>query len=118
MDNSELINLAKEVREHAHAPYSKFKVGAALRTASGRIFKGCNVENISYRLTCCAEQSAICAAVAEGEKEFVEIAVVTDSHKPAVPCGACRQTMAEFNPNIRVIMCTTAGQTETKMLGE
>lgn len=116
MSDSELIHIAREAREKAHAPYSKFKVGAALRTKSGRIFRGCNVENISYRLTCCAEQSAVCAAVAEGEQEFVEIAVVTDSDKPAVPCGACRQTMAEFNPSLRIIMSTMDGQVEVNSL--
>ena len=118
MSDKELVEIATEVRKKAYAPYSKFMVGAALRTKSGRVFKGCNVENISFRLTSCAEQAAICAAIAEGEKEFVEIAVVTDSKQPTVPCGACRQSLAEFNPNLRIIMSTLGGKTETATLSE
>ena len=116
MDDKKLIEMAKEVRQRAYAPYSNFLVGAALLTKSGRVFRGCNVENLSYRLTCCAEQAAICAAVAEGEKEFSEIAIVTDSKTPAVPCGACRQTLAEFNPDMKIVMHTVSGKTETAML--
>jgi cytidine deaminase len=116
MDEKELIRIAAEVRLQAYAPYSNFFVGAALRTKSGRVFRGCNVENLSYRLTTCAEQAAICAAVAEGEKEFVAIAVVTDAKEPAVPCGACRQALAEFNPDMKVVMHTVSGKTETSAL--
>src|SRR3982751_1677027 len=101
MDEKDLIRVATEVRERAYAPYSHFLVGAALRTRSGRVFRGCNVENLSYRLTTCAEQSAVSAAVAEGETDFVEIAVVTDSKEPAVPCGGCRQLLAEFSPDLK-----------------
>jgi cytidine deaminase len=118
MIKEDLVSLALEVRKRAYAPYSNFLVGAALRTKSGRVFVGCNVENISFRLTTCAEQNAVAAAVAEGETEFVEIAVVAEAREPVVPCGACRQTLAEFNPNISVVMATLDGRQETSPLNE
>jgi cytidine deaminase len=118
MTDKQLITQATEVRENAYAPYSGFKVGAALLTSSGRVFKGCNVENLSFRLTVCAEQAAVAAAVAAGEREFTTVAVVTDSDKPAVPCGACRQTLAQFNPSLKVIMSTVKGAKETMLLSE
>ena len=117
-NRNDLLNAAVEVRQHAHAPYSNFAVGAALLTKSGRIFTGCNVENISFRLTVCAEESAVAAAVAAGEKEFVAIAVTTNSSEPALPCGACRQVLAEFNPNIEVITSTLEGREEIFRLSE
>lgn len=83
-------------RERAYAPYSKFAVGAALLTADGQIFGGCNVENISYGLTNCAERVAIGAAIAAGKREFLAVAVVADTGVPISPCGACRQVLAEF----------------------
>jgi cytidine deaminase len=89
-----LVGKALEAREKAHAPYSKYKVGAALLTKSGAIYTGCNVENASYGLTVCAERVAICKAVSEGEKDFLAIAVATSNGAP--PCGACLQVMAEF----------------------
>jgi len=89
-----LVGKALEAREKAHAPYSKYKVGAALLAKSGAIYTGCNVENASYGLTVCAERVAICKAVSEGEKDFLAIAVVTSNGAP--PCGACLQVMAEF----------------------
>jgi cytidine deaminase len=98
----ELVNLAREVREKAYAPYSKFKVGAALRTKSGKIFTGVNVENISYGLTICAERSAAVSAVSAGETGWEAIAVVADTTLPTTPCGACRQFLAEFNLNMPV----------------
>jgi cytidine deaminase len=103
---SELIAAAARVRSRAFAPYSGFSVGAALQTSSGKIFSGCNVENASLGLTICAERAAIAAAVADGEKEFVAIAVVTDAAEPTLPCGACRQVLAEFNPAIKIIAST------------
>jgi cytidine deaminase len=109
---NELINAATEARHRAYAPYSGFQVGAALATKAGRIFAGCNVENVSLGLTICAERSAIATAVAEGSKDFIAIAVVTAGKKPAIPCGACRQVLAEFNPNIKVLAATTDGKTE------
>lgn len=96
MNHTELVAAAWEAREMAYAPYSKFAVGAALQAADGRIFSGCNVENVSYGLTQCAERTAICAAVAAGAREFVALAVVADTAVPISPCGACRQVMAEF----------------------
>ena len=113
-----LIDAAKKVRERAHAPYSKFPVGAALLTKSGQIFEGCNVENISLRLTMCAEEVAVGSAVAKGEKDFVAIAVVADSKEPVMPCGGCRQLLAEFNPDIEVISATPDGRIQTLSLGE
>lgn len=91
-----LIEAAWEAREMAYAPYSKFQVGAALLAKDGRIFLGCNVENISYGLTNCAERVAIGAAIAAGVREFVAVAVVADTEVPISPCGACRQVLAEF----------------------
>lgn len=118
MSETELINAAREVRKHAHAPYSKFAVGAAILTKSGKTFVGCNVENVSFRITLCAEQSAVAAAVANGETDFVAVAVVTDSKEPVMPCGACRQVLAEFNPAVRVISSNLEGRTETHSLSE
>lgn len=96
MDWDALIESAWEVREHAHAPYSEFKVGAALLAKDGRIFTGCNVENLSYGLTICAERVAIGAAIAAGVREFQGVAVVADTGVPISPCGACRQVLSEF----------------------
>ncbi len=102
----------------SHSPYSRFAVGAALLTKSGAVFSGCNVENMSFRLTLCAEQSAVAAAISAGEREFVRIAVVTDLEKPAPPCGACRQTLAEFNQTIEVVLANTAGAVEVINLAD
>lgn len=105
MDFSALTESAFEARQRAYAPYSNFAVGAALRTKSGRIFCGCNVENLSFGLTICAERAAVFAAVAAGEREFEAIAIVADSVQPVTPCGACRQVLAEFAPSLPV-RCT------------
>jgi cytidine deaminase len=91
-----LVEAAWQVRQLAYAPYSNFQVGAALLAADGRIFVGCNVENLSYGLTNCAERVAVGAAVAAGVREFVAVAVVADTAVPISPCGACRQVLAEF----------------------
>ena len=96
MDWDELVKAAWQARETAYAPYSNFAVGAALLAKDGRIFLGCNVENISYGLTNCAERVAIGAAVAAGVREFLGVAVVADTGVPISPCGACRQVLAEF----------------------
>ena len=100
----ELIEAAKDVREKAYAPYSNFKVGAALRTKSGEIYTGCNVESASYGLTVCAERVAIWKAVSEGVTEFETIAVVADTASPTPPCGACRQIIWEFCGDITVVL--------------
>ena len=96
MDWDELLKAAWQAREAAYAPYSNFAVGAAVLAKDGRIFLGCNVENISYGLTNCAERVAIGAAVAAGVREFLGVAVVADTGVPISPCGACRQVLAEF----------------------
>ena len=96
MDWDSLVEAAWQAREMAYAPYSNFRVGAVLLAADGRVFSGCNVENISYGLTNCAERVAIGAAVAAGVREFLAVAVVADTGVPISPCGACRQVLAEF----------------------
>ena len=114
-----LIKSAVEVKRRAYTPYSHFAVGAALLTKSGKIFTGCNVENLSFRLTICAEEAAVAAAIAGGERDFTAIAVVADSNEPAMPCGACRQVLAEFNPDIEVMTATADGRMEgTFMLSD
>jgi cytidine deaminase len=118
MEEKELIRIATKARERAYAPYSHFSVGAALLTKSGRVFQGANIENVSFRLTMCAEQAAVCAALAEGERDFVEIAVVADSKEPVVPCGACRQVLAEFSPEMKIVMSNLDGRSQTLNLSE
>ena len=118
MKFDELIAAAREARERAYAPYSRFQVGAALRTASGRIFRGCNVENLSYGLTICAERAAVFAAVAAGETQFESIAVVADSVQPVTPCGACRQVLAEFSPDLPVCSANLQDQRHETTIAE
>tara|TARA_R110002094_G_scaffold140676_1_gene131519 strand:- start:43 stop:444 length:402 start_codon:yes stop_codon:yes gene_type:complete len=106
-----LLQAACDVRENAYAPYSRFKVGAALRTASGAVYSGCNVENVAYPEGTCAEAGAIAAMVAAGETRIAEILVIADSPTPVPPCGGCRQKIAEFaTPDATVTLCTTDGQ--------
>jgi cytidine deaminase len=109
----ELIEAAKQAREHAHAPFSHFQVGAALRARSGRIYSGCNVENASYGLTVCAERVAVFKAISEGEREFDAIAVVTGADVLTPPCGACRQILWEFCGNAEVVLANLKGQVQT-----
>lgn len=104
-----LIQAAREAREKAYAPYSGFKVGAAVLSRDGRIFSGCNVENASYGLTNCAERTAVFKAVSEGGTQLTALAVIADTRKPVAPCGACRQVMAEFGIE-KIIMCNTKGE--------
>jgi len=108
-----LIAAATKVRENAHAKFSNFKVGAALRTPSGKIYTGCNIENATYGLTLCAERTAIFKAVSEGERRFDAIAVVTDTDTLTPPCGACRQIIWEFCGDVPVILANLKGKTET-----
>ncbi len=108
-----LIHTARQVRENAHAPYSNFKVGAAVMAASGTVYAGCNVENVAYPEGTCAEAGAIAAMVAAGETEIAEIAVIADSPKPVSPCGGCRQKIAEFaKTDVVVTLATTDGTVE------
>ena len=113
-----LIEAAKQARENAHAPYSNFRVGAALRSTSGRIFGGCNVENATYGLTMCAERVAIFKAVSEGERGFSAIAVVTDTDVLTPPCGACRQLIWEFCGDIPVSTTNLKGKIEVVQMKE
>jgi cytidine deaminase len=107
-----LIAAAKHARENAHAPFSNFRVGAAVRAKSGRIYGGCNVENASYGLTCCAERVAIFKAVSEGEHGFDAIAVVADTDSLTPPCGACRQIIWEFCGDVPVVLANLHGKVE------
>lgn len=108
---SNLIDAAAEVRLNAYAPYSGFKVGAALRTPSGRVHLGCNVENVAYPEGTCAEAGAIAAMVAAGESSITEVAVIADSPVPVTPCGGCRQKLFEFaSPDATITMATTGGE--------
>ena len=104
-----LVDAAAAVRRNAYAPYSNFRVGAAVRASDGRVFAGCNVENASYGLSICAERAAIFNAIAHGARDIVAIAVMTDASPPASPCGACRQVMAEFAPDAPVVLAGTDG---------
>jgi cytidine deaminase len=113
-----LIEAAKQARENAYAPYSNFRVGAALRSTSGRIFGGCNVENATYGLTMCAERVAIFKAVSEGERGFSAISVVTDTEVLTPPCGACRQLIWEFCGDIPVSMANLKGKMEVVQMRE
>lgn len=109
MTDADLIRLAREARNAAYAPYSNFAVGAALLGSDGRVFTGCNVENLSYGLTICAERVAIGSAVAAGQKRFRCLAVVADTSEPISPCGACRQVLAEFAPDLRILLAARDG---------
>ena len=117
MTSSELLQIAERARLTAYAPYSNFAVGAALRTSSGAVFTGCNVENVSFGLTMCAERVAVGTAVQAGVSDFEELAIVSDSTEPVVPCGACRQVLAEFSPNLRIFSQTISGQSSEFALG-
>jgi len=105
-----LIDEARLARENAVAPFSKFKVGAALRTKAGKIFRGCNVENCTYGLTVCAERVALLSALAAGEREFDAIVVITQSDEPGTPCGPCRQLMWEYCGDIEVALTNLTGK--------
>jgi cytidine deaminase len=112
-----LIAAARQARDNAHAPYSNFRVGAAVRAKSGRIYAGCNVESASYGLTCCAERVAIFKAVSEGERGFDAVAVVTDTDRLTPPCGACRQIIWEFCGDVPVILADLAENSERLSAG-
>ncbi|NPV52802.1 MAG: cytidine deaminase [Firmicutes bacterium] len=118
MRREELLQDAIEAREFAYAPYSNFRVGAALLTRDGKVYKGCNIENAAYGCTICAERVAMFKAISDGERAFLAICVVADGDVVCAPCGACRQVMAEFAPDMMVIMANLAGAYEIKMAFE
>src|SRR5258706_11746537 len=111
-----LLTAALAAREHAHTPFSKFRVGAALEDSSGRVHTGCNVENATYGLTICAERVAVFKAISEGARKFRRIAIAADTDQLTPPCGACRQILWEFCGDIPVILLNPRGATETLAL--
>jgi cytidine deaminase len=108
----ELIEIAKTARLHSVAPFSNFLVGAAIRTAEGKVYTGCNVESASYGLTVCGERVAIWKALSEGEREFAELAIVADTESLTPPCGTCRQIIWEFAKHAKIILSNLKGETQ------
>jgi cytidine deaminase len=115
---NDLREAATQARLLAYAPYSRFLVGAALRLESGTVVSGCNVENVSYGLTMCAERVCVGKAIAQGEKTFQALAIVADTDTPIVPCGACRQVLAEFAPALAITSWTLTGEREEFSLAD
>lgn len=118
VSKEDLIKAARNVRENAFAPFSNFKVGAAIEAADGSIITGCNVESASYGLTNCAERVAIQKAISEGVNEFEQLAIVVDTAQLTAPCGACRQVIWEFCGDIPVTLSNLDGKTETLQMSE
>ena len=116
MNHDELLKKAEEAKTGAYAPYSRFRVGAALLGKSGRVYTGANVENASYPVTCCAERVALFKAVTEGEREFDAIAVTSDSNDLTWPCGVCRQALAEFGLKMDVVASNNTLENKTMKL--
>ena len=115
MNRESLVAKAREAMERAYAPYSGFRVGAALLAEDGSIHVGCNVENASYGLTLCAERAAVASAVAGGARQYREIAIVTEGPKAVAPCGACRQVLRELAPHLRVVSQSAGERREWKL---
>jgi cytidine deaminase len=119
LTDEQLIELAKQARELAHAPYSKFRVGAALVTSDGRVFTGCNVENSTYSLSVCAERVAALKAVSEGATDIARVAVVADTERLTPPCGSCRQMLGEFaHPDAEIVLANLKGSIQKATLAE
>lgn len=118
LTDHELIKLAQGACQNAYAPYSNFKVGAAILTINGKVFTGCNVENASYGLTICAERVAVTKAVSEGIKDFTKLAVYAETENLCTPCGACRQFLAEFNTHMSIIIGNHRGEMKVIALTE
>lgn len=118
MKAEKLIGIASEARKNAYAPYSRFSVGAALLTAGGKVYTGCNIENASYGLTVCAERVALFKAVSEGEQKFEAIAIHADTKNYCTPCGACRQVLMEFGGEALVYMANSQGQYKKMTVAE
>lgn len=117
-DLDALIAAARAARENAHAPFSNFRVGAAVRAKSGRIYSGCNVENATYGLTLCAERVAVFKAISEGERGFDAVVVVADTDTLTPPCGACRQILWEFCGDAKVLLANLKGKVERHRMSE
>jgi len=117
LSDSELVRAARQARRRAHAPFSRFKVGAAIETAGGAIVTGCNIENATYGLTICAERVAIFKALSEGHRRFRRIAIVADTTAPTPPCGACRQILWEFAGDLEIILANLRRETGRFRLG-
>lgn len=116
MTTDQLVEVALQARLNAFAPYSNYKVGAALLAGSGKVYTGCNVENATYGLSVCAERVALLKAISEGERRFTRIAVSSESDPPATPCGSCRQLLWEFAGDIEVILVNPQGHRTTHQL--
>lgn len=114
----QLLDAARHARLHAHAPFSRFQVGAALECLDGRIVTGCNVENATYGLTICAERVAVFKAISEGHRSFRRVAVVADTEAPTPPCGACRQILWEFGGNLEVLLGNLQAETGRHQLAD
>ncbi len=118
INKDELLGMAVKARDNAYAPYSHFRVGAAILAGNGKVYTGCNIENSSYGASVCAERVALFKAVSEGEKEFLAIAIATDTEKPVMPCGICRQALSEFALNLKIYAINIDGKVKETSLNE